>query len=105
MERSSQRTSCSAVFWPGVVVVPDNLKFQIFALRKALGEDRELIHTDHGRGYRFTGAVSRLGPDRIEGRQRPRYHAGHSGRRARRRSFRSISPGFGFSEMLLDPTC
>jgi DNA-binding winged helix-turn-helix (wHTH) protein len=90
--------------WPGVVVIPDNLKFQVFALRKALGEDRELIHTDRGRGYRFTGAVSRLGPDHNEKRQRPRCRAGHSGRRARRhRSFRSISPGFGFSETLLDP--
>jgi DNA-binding winged helix-turn-helix (wHTH) protein len=90
--------------WPGVVVVPDNLKFQVFALRKALGEDRELVHTEHGRGYRFTAAVSRPGPDHDEKRRRPRCNAGHSGRRARRRrSFRSISPGVGFSETLLDP--
>ena len=92
--------------WPGVVVVPDNLKVQIFALRKALGEDRELVQTEHGRGYRFTAAVSRLGPDRNEKRRRPRYHAGHSGRRARRRRpIRSISPGSGLSETLLDPAC
>jgi len=92
--------------WPGVVVVPDNLKFQIFALRKALGEDRELVHTEHGRGYRFTGAVSQFGPDHNEKRRRPRWHAGHSGRRARRRRpIHSISPSLGFSETLLDPTC
>jgi DNA-binding winged helix-turn-helix (wHTH) protein len=91
--------------WPGVVVVPDNLKFQIFALRKALGEDRELVHTEHGRGYRFTAAVNRLGPDHNEKRRRPRCHAGHSGHRARRRwPIRSISPCPDFSETLLDPS-
>jgi DNA-binding winged helix-turn-helix (wHTH) protein len=90
--------------WPGVVVAPDNLKFQVFALRKALGEDRELVLTEHGRGYRFTAAVNRLGSDRDERRRRPHYHARHSGRRARRRRpIRSISPRPGFSETLLDP--
>jgi DNA-binding winged helix-turn-helix (wHTH) protein len=43
--------------WPGLVVAEDNLKVQVSALRKALREDRELIHTDYGRGYRFTGAA------------------------------------------------
>jgi DNA-binding winged helix-turn-helix (wHTH) protein len=43
--------------WPGIVVARDNLKVQISALRKALGEDRELIRTENGRGYRFTAAV------------------------------------------------
>ncbi len=43
--------------WPDVVVAQDNLKVQISALRKALGEDGELVRTDHGRGYRFTAAV------------------------------------------------
>ena len=43
--------------WPGIVVAQDNLKVQISALRKALGEDRELIRTENGRGYRFTAAV------------------------------------------------
>jgi DNA-binding winged helix-turn-helix (wHTH) protein len=42
---------------PGIVVAPDNLKVQICELRKALGEDREFIRTEHGRGYRFTAAV------------------------------------------------
>jgi DNA-binding winged helix-turn-helix (wHTH) protein len=43
--------------WPDVVVAQQNLKVQIAALRKALGEDRELICTEHGRGYRFTAQV------------------------------------------------
>ena len=43
--------------WPGVVVSEENLKVQILALRKALGEDRDFIRTEFGRGYRFTATV------------------------------------------------
>ena len=43
--------------WPGIVVADENLKVQICALRKALGEDRDFIRTEFGRGYRFTAAV------------------------------------------------
>lgn len=43
--------------WPGVFVTPDNLKFQISALRKVFGEDRDFIRTECGRGYRFIAAV------------------------------------------------
>jgi DNA-binding winged helix-turn-helix (wHTH) protein len=43
--------------WPGIVVAEENLKVQIAALRKALGEDRDFIRTEIGRGYRFTAAV------------------------------------------------
>ena len=43
--------------WPGIVVADDNLKVQISVLRKALGEDRDFIQTDFGRGYRFTAAI------------------------------------------------
>src|SRR5437762_1822419 len=43
--------------WPGITVAVENLKVQISALRKALGEDRDLIRTEFGRGYRFTAAV------------------------------------------------
>jgi DNA-binding winged helix-turn-helix (wHTH) protein len=43
--------------WPGVVVGQDNLKTQVFALRRALGKDRDFIRTEFGRGYRFTAAV------------------------------------------------
>jgi DNA-binding winged helix-turn-helix (wHTH) protein len=43
--------------WPGIVVAEENLKVQISALRKALGEDGDFIRTEFGRGYRFTAAV------------------------------------------------
>src|SRR5438105_10967403 len=43
--------------WPGIFVDASNLKVQISALRRALGEDREFIRTEFGRGYRFTAAV------------------------------------------------
>jgi DNA-binding winged helix-turn-helix (wHTH) protein len=43
--------------WPGIVVSEANLKVQISALRRALGEDRDFIRTEIGRGYRFTAAV------------------------------------------------
>lgn len=43
--------------WPGIVVTQDNLKIQVSALRRALGADRDLIRTEFGRGYRFTGTV------------------------------------------------
>jgi DNA-binding winged helix-turn-helix (wHTH) protein len=43
--------------WPGIVVAEENLKVQISALRKALGEDRDFIRTEF-RGYRFTAPVS-----------------------------------------------
>jgi DNA-binding winged helix-turn-helix (wHTH) protein len=43
--------------WPGIVVVEENLKVQISLLRKALGEHRDFIRTEFGRGYRFTATV------------------------------------------------
>ena len=43
--------------WPGIVVSEENLKVQVAALRKALGADRDFIHTEFGRGYRFTGLL------------------------------------------------
>jgi DNA-binding winged helix-turn-helix (wHTH) protein len=43
--------------WPNTVVSEPNLKVQICALRKALGEDRGFIRTEFGRGYRFTATV------------------------------------------------
>ena len=43
--------------WPGIVVSEDNLKVQVAALRRALGEDRDFIRTEIGRGYRFTAVV------------------------------------------------
>src|SRR5262249_26086754 len=61
--------------WPGIVVAEENLKVQISTLRKALGEDRDLIRTDFGRGYRFTAAISSAGtpsPRRRSTRKRHR---------------------------------
>jgi DNA-binding winged helix-turn-helix (wHTH) protein len=43
--------------WPGIVVSEENLKVQVAMLRKALGADRDLVHTEFGRGYRFTGLL------------------------------------------------
>jgi DNA-binding winged helix-turn-helix (wHTH) protein len=43
--------------WPDVVVSEENLKVQVSALRKALGADRDIIRTEFGRGYRFTGVL------------------------------------------------
>src|SRR5262249_1057296 len=43
--------------WRGIQVSEENLKVQIFALRRGLGEDRDIIRTEPGRGYRFTAAV------------------------------------------------
>jgi DNA-binding winged helix-turn-helix (wHTH) protein len=54
--------------WPGVVVSEENLKVQISALRKALGEDSEFIRTEFGRGYRFTATVRRTVSPSTSGR-------------------------------------
>jgi DNA-binding winged helix-turn-helix (wHTH) protein len=74
--------------WPGVVVAEENLKVQIYKLRRALGEDRDFIRTEFGRGYRFTAACRLT----IEGnsckrrrRRRRRLRQGRS-RRCRRNS-------------------
>ena len=45
--------------WPGIVVAEENLKVQVSALRRALGADRDVIRTEFGRGYRFTGVLRR----------------------------------------------
>ena len=53
--------------WPDVVVSEENLKVQVSALRKALGADRDVIHTEFGRGYCFTGVLrSNAGPDELQ---------------------------------------
>jgi DNA-binding winged helix-turn-helix (wHTH) protein len=44
--------------WPGAVVEENTLQFQISALRKALGPDRDFIKTISGRGYRFIADIS-----------------------------------------------
>jgi predicted ATPase/DNA-binding winged helix-turn-helix (wHTH) protein len=49
--------------WPGAVVEESNIQVQVSALRKALGQDRNLILTVPLRGYRFTGEVRALDAD------------------------------------------
>jgi DNA-binding winged helix-turn-helix (wHTH) protein len=74
--------------WGDLVVSQDNLKVQVAALRKALGEDRGLILTDHGRGYRFTAEVRWMAeaPKRLPapGAAHHRCGAAHSAHRVRR---------------------
>ena len=41
--------------WPGQAVEENNVQVQIHALRRVLGQDRDLIQTVAGRGYRFVG--------------------------------------------------
>lgn len=84
--------------WPGIFVAEDNLKVQIFKLRKALGEDRDLICTEFGRGYRFTAAVhaSTAGsacerPPRRRRRSIQRSVRSHARRLLRTRRHRSAS--------------
>jgi DNA-binding winged helix-turn-helix (wHTH) protein len=43
--------------WPGIAVAENNVKVHVCALRKALGEDRDYIRTEFGRGYRFIATV------------------------------------------------
>ena len=45
--------------WPHTFVEENNLQVHIASLRKALGEDRRLIVTVPGRGYRLVGSGSR----------------------------------------------
>src|SRR5262252_2654588 len=68
--------------WPGIVVSEENLKVQVSALRKALDADRDFIHTEFGRGYRFTGALCSNAA--ADAHQRPA--------RAKRRSCRTLFP-------------
>src|SRR6516162_5400 len=43
--------------WPGRIVEENRLQSEIWALRKALGTDRDLIQTVSGQGYQFTGEI------------------------------------------------
>jgi predicted ATPase/DNA-binding winged helix-turn-helix (wHTH) protein len=46
--------------WPDTFVEPHNLDQQISTLRRALGEDRDLIRTEIGRGWRLAAVVSMI---------------------------------------------
>jgi DNA-binding winged helix-turn-helix (wHTH) protein len=79
-----------ALVWPGIFVDAANLKVQVSALRKALGEDRDFIRTEFGRGYRFTAAITSIVA--VPENQRP-MRRGHRSRRevCRKRTFRQSS--------------
>jgi DNA-binding winged helix-turn-helix (wHTH) protein len=63
--------------WPGIVVSEENLKVQVSALRKALGVDRDVIRTEFGRGYRFTGILgSIVAPEARQHQTRPKQRSG-----------------------------
>jgi DNA-binding winged helix-turn-helix (wHTH) protein len=78
--------------WPGIVVAEENLRVQVAALRKALGADRDLIRTEFGRSYRFTGALRSNASPASEclARSKPR-SARILFRQACLRSFRSVN--------------
>lgn len=44
--------------WPNTTVEENNLQFQVSTLRKVLREDRDLIRTVSGRGYRFVAEIT-----------------------------------------------
>lgn len=48
--------------WPSTLVEESNLRFQMGCLRRALGEDRDLIKTIQGRGYLFVDEPEQPGP-------------------------------------------
>jgi DNA-binding winged helix-turn-helix (wHTH) protein len=48
--------------WPTTTVGDNCLQFQVSSLRKALGNDRDLIKTVCGRGYRFVAELTRAAP-------------------------------------------
>ena len=66
VERSGDLVSRDAIIaaaWPATVVEDANLNMQIAALRRVLDDGRaagSCIQTIPGRGYRFTGAVTRV---------------------------------------------
>jgi len=84
LEANGQLVSKDELFsrvWPGIAVSEANLKVQIAALRRALGDDRDFIRTEFGRGYRFTAAVRSIVAWGARGRRT---------RRGRRSSQRSL---------------
>lgn len=52
------KSDLMAKVWPGITVEENNLQVQVYAVRRALGEDgdsRGCVRTVSGRGYRFVG--------------------------------------------------
>jgi DNA-binding winged helix-turn-helix (wHTH) protein len=48
-----EKSEIVSFVWPNTIVDESNLRFQVGALRKALGQDGALIKTIPGRGYIF----------------------------------------------------
>ncbi len=58
------KSELMAQVWPGLIVEENNLQVQVYALRRALGEDgdsRGYVRTVSGRGYRFVGDAPATG--------------------------------------------
>jgi DNA-binding response OmpR family regulator len=56
-----QIVSKAAIFdhvWPSITVEEGNLRLQMSALRRVLGDERDIIKTIRGRGYLFAAEVS-----------------------------------------------
>jgi DNA-binding winged helix-turn-helix (wHTH) protein len=65
--------------WAGIVVSEENLKVQVSTLRKALGADRDVIRTEVGRGYRFTGVLcTNTVTDAYQSPRRPKPRSGRA---------------------------
>lgn len=58
------RETLIARLWPKTHVSPNNLEVQVNFLRRALGDDRDLVITAPGRGYRLAADVQRISLDR-----------------------------------------
>jgi DNA-binding winged helix-turn-helix (wHTH) protein len=89
--------------WPGIVVSEANLKVQISALRRALGDDRAFIRTEFGRGYRFIAPVRSIVSWRAC--QRPARRAERSGQRSLSRRISRRLPHDRPSSRLLGQIC
>jgi TolB-like protein/cytochrome c-type biogenesis protein CcmH/NrfG len=57
--------------WPGQLVEENNVAVQVGALRRALGEDRDLIQTVPRRGYRFLGKVHTISDAHVKASAAP----------------------------------
>jgi DNA-binding winged helix-turn-helix (wHTH) protein len=51
--------------WPSTTVDECNLRFQMAVLRKALGQDRDVIKTVPGRGYLFAEEISKYADEEV----------------------------------------
>jgi pimeloyl-ACP methyl ester carboxylesterase/DNA-binding winged helix-turn-helix (wHTH) protein len=61
------KSELMAKVWPGVTVEENNLQVQVYAVRRALGEDgdsRGYVRTVSGRGYRFVSDAPAAGDPR-----------------------------------------